>query len=213
MPHRTNLDYLSLVLYKSRPYPTFSCSFDLRLERRLSKAVKKIVPPTNHNWCLKHASPRLRDSRVHAASSQGSEPRREASATSGSTSVNEILDPGENRWNPKRLRILQNAYLRQTTRHVACREVSSFNRSKEITGSTQTRSRRSSRPAVGVAAGYCCRIAAPPRRRRQRGHWSCVRACECVRVGRYTYMITRTGSGSPLALNLCTARAWEWRGG
>lgn len=92
-------------------------------------------------------------------------------------------------------------------------DVSSFNRSKEITGSTQTRSRRSSRPAVGVAAGYCCRIAAPPRRRRQRWHWSCVRACECVRVGRYTYMITRTGSGSPLALNLCTARAWEWRGG
>lgn len=61
-----------------------------------------------------------------------------------------------------------------------------FTRIKEITGSTQTRSRRSSRPAVGVAAGYCCRIAAPPRRRRQqRGHWSCVRACE--RVGRYIY--------------------------
>lgn len=84
-------------------------------------------------------------------------------------------DLGEKCWNPKHLRILQNAYLRQTTRHVA------FTRSKEITGSTQTRSIRSSRPAVGVAAGYCCRIAAPPRqRRRQREHGSCVRAC--VRV-------------------------------
>lgn len=92
------------------------------------------------------------------------------------------------------------------------RDMSPVTRSKEITGSTQTRSRRSSRPAVGVAVGYCCSIAAPPRqRRRQRGHWS--RVCACVCVGRYTYMITRTGSGSPLALNLCTARAREWRGG
>lgn len=56
MPHRTNLDYLSLVLYKSRPYPTYSCSFDPRLERRLSKAVKKIVPPTNHNCMLLRGS-------------------------------------------------------------------------------------------------------------------------------------------------------------
>lgn len=37
----------------------------------------------------------------------------------GTILYNEILDPGESRWNPKRLRILQNAYLRQTTRHVA----------------------------------------------------------------------------------------------
>lgn len=193
---------VSKVLYKSRPYTTCSCSFDLRLERRLSKAVKKIFPPTNHNGCLKGLScPR----RLLI----GSRCERRVRTPSGGFHLFRIheceQDPGENRWNPKRLWILQNAYLRQTTKHVA------FTRSKEITGSTQTRSRRSSRPAVGVAAGYCCRIAAPPRQRQQRGHWSRVRACVCV--GRYTYMITRTGSGSPLALNLCTARAREWRGG
>lgn len=119
-------------------------------------------------------------SAAHATSSsalavrgQGSEPRREASTTSWCTSVNKILGkPLEPKTSPN---------------PPEPRDMSPVTRSKEITGSTQTRSRRSSRPAVGVAVGYCCRIAAPPRQRRRRGHWSRVRACVCRQVHIHDY--------------------------
>lgn len=156
---------------------------------------------------MKHASPRLRDSRFHAASSsalavrgQGSEPRREASTTSGSTSVNKIL--GKTAGTPN---------VSESSRTRTCGRPRDMTRSPVVKRS-RARPRLAAeghhallwewRPAIVVGLQH-----------HDGGGGSagtgrvCVRAC--VRRQVHIYIITRTGSGSPLALNLFTARARE----